>query len=109
MIAVGQIRHEDLPELFFKSKPLKRELIAKGEVFVTTMASAKGRFSSTLWFLAPGSSVKTLEYNDSCILYQVLNTDEKEYCIRGKKHKLVNLSESKWLVVIAAKRYVVRT
>ena len=109
MIAEGRIKYEDLPKPFFKSIPLKKDFIAKGDVYITPIAYNKGRFSVSLLFLAPGSSVKKHKCKDSCVRYQILGSQENKYCLIGKKNKLVNLSKSFWLVVIVAKRYYVCT
>lgn len=109
MIAEGRTKYENLPKPFFTSKPLKKELIAEGEIFISPIASGEGVFSVSLMFIAPNSSVKKLKYDNCCVRYQVTDTNEKEYCVIGKEHELVNISNSCWLVVIAIKRYVLLT
>ena len=101
----GRTKYENLPKPFFISKPLKKELIAKGEIYIAPIANGEGVFSVSLLFIAPGSSLKKHKYDDCCVRYQVVDTDDKEYCISGKEHELVNVSASCWLVVIAIKRY----
>ena len=104
----GRTKYENLPKPIFKSKPLKEELVEKGEIFIFQVAKGEGVFSVSLLFIAPGSSLKKQKYDDCCVRYQVVDADDIEYCFLGKEHEVVNISDSCWLVVIAIKRYIIR-
>lgn len=106
MIAEGRTKFTELPEPFFKSKPIKNEWVTKGSAYIASLVKRNGNFSVSLMFLSPGSHVKIPKYSDACSLYQVYDTNEKEHCLH-RECELVNSSDSNWLVIIVSERYKV--
>ena len=106
MIAEGRTNYTELPELFFKSKPIDNEWVIKGAAYIAPLVKRNGIFSVYIMFLSPSSHV-VIPRGGECSLYKVFQADDKdkrEYCL-NKECELVNSSESDWLLIHVSRRY----